>query len=82
MGEDGGMSTERFNPEPTDFTPAPGDADLAADPSTGTGPGGQPLDDDAPAGDVDATAGGDAPPDDGPDGDTGHGVADPQGHGG
>jgi hypothetical protein len=59
------MSTDRFNPEPTDFTPAPGDADLVADPASGTGPGGQPLGaDDAPAGDVDATAGGDAAADD------------------
>ena len=71
------MSTDRFNPEPTQFTPAPGDADLTADPTTGTGPGGMPMGDDAPAGDVNATAGGDAPPDDGPDGDTGHGVGDP-----
>ena len=62
------MSTDRFNPEPTDFTPAPGDADLTADPTTATGPGGLPLgDDDAPAGDVNATAGGDAPAEDDPD---------------
>jgi hypothetical protein len=54
------MSTDRFNPEPTDFTPQPGDADLAADPTTGAGPGGSPLGDDAPAGDVDATAAGDS----------------------
>ncbi|WNB86238.1 hypothetical protein [Cellulomonas sp. ATA003] len=33
---------------------------MAADPATGIGPGGAPMDDDAPAGDVDATAGGDA----------------------
>lgn len=76
------MSTDRFNPEPTTFTPQPGDADLAADPTTGTGPGGLPLgDDDTPAGNVNATAAGDAPPD-GPDGDTGQGLADPQRHGG
>ena len=75
------MSTDRFNPEPTPFTPAPGDADLTADPTTGTGPGGVPMGaDDAPAGDVNATAGGDAPTDDGPDGDTGHGPADPGSH--
>jgi hypothetical protein len=77
------MSTDRFNPEPTDFTPAPGDADLVADPATGTGPGGIPFgDDDAPAGDVNATAGGDAPTDDGPDGDIGKGPADRSRHDG
>ncbi len=64
MGSDGPMSTDRF-PEPTDVTPAPGDADLTADPQRGTGPGGIPLgDDDAPAGDVDATPQGDAPTED------------------
>ena len=74
------MSTERFNPEPTTFTPQPADADLTADPTTGTGPGGVPAGDDTPAGDVNATAGGDAPEDTGPDGDTGHGLADPERH--
>lgn len=72
------MSTDRFNPEPDDFTPAPGDADLTADPSTGTAPGGLPYGEETPAGDVNATAGGNAPEDDGPDGDTGQGLADPQ----
>lgn len=50
--------TPRFNPEPSTFTPA-GDADLAADPSTGAGPDGAPLGDDTPGADVDAIADGD-----------------------
>ncbi|MCU1431457.1 MAG: hypothetical protein JWP95_562 [Actinotalea sp.] len=56
------MSTDapRFDPEPSTFTPA-ADADLVADPETGTGPGGTPMaghDDDAdtPSGDPDANA--------------------------
>lgn len=53
------MSTDRPGPEPepADPTSEPGDADLAGEPTTGSGPG-RTYDDETPAAEVEATRGG------------------------